>query len=237
MVNMVNDNKSVFGSWNIDAYYNTKIYHTCVIFERLLIQVCIGCEHNTFPLSGLHFAEASMIISYLLRTYCYCKCIIVFRNLILRKWTPNHFVGLQLCWYIHHLWEATQICGNIFSFVTIAKSLINEITGIDMLAGPTELGIIADDSVNPKFVALDLISQSEHSSDTFCYLITTSQQLAKSVSNILSELVPKVQRTKLVKSSLKNNGFIAICKNKSDMIKLSNILAPEHLQIMTPTVS
>jgi histidinol dehydrogenase len=64
-------------------------------------------------------------------------------------------------------------------------------------------------------------------------LITTSQNLAKSVSNILSELVPKVQRTKLVKSSLKNNGFITICKNTSDMIKLANILAPEHLQIMT----
>ena len=129
--------------------------------------------------------------------------------------------------------KVDKIVGPGGIFVTIAKSLINETTGIDMLAGPTELGIIADDSVNPKFVALDLISQSEHSSDTFCYLITTSQKLAKSVSNILSELVPKVQRTKFVKSSLTNNGFIAICKNKSDMIKLSNILAPEHLQIMT----
>jgi len=129
--------------------------------------------------------------------------------------------------------KVDKIVGPGGTFVTIAKSLISETTGIDMLAGPTELGIIADDSVNPKFVALDLISQSEHSSDTFCYLITTSQNLAKSVSNILSELVPKVQRTKLVKSSLKNNGFITICKNTSDMIKLANILAPEHLQIMT----
>ena len=129
--------------------------------------------------------------------------------------------------------KVDKIVGPGGSFVTTAKSMISDQTGIDMLAGPTELGIIADDSTNPKFVALDLISQSEHSSDTFCYLITTSQKLAKSVSKILSELVPKVQRTKLVKSSLTNNGFIAICKNKSDMIKLSNILAPEHLQIMT----
>ncbi len=118
-------------------------------------------------------------------------------------------------------------------FVTMAKSLINNQTGIDMLAGPTELGIIADDSANPKFIALDLISQAEHSNDTLCYLITTSQKLAKSVNMIISELIPKIQRANFVKFSLKNNGFIAICKTKSDMIKLANTLSPEHLQIMT----
>lgn len=129
--------------------------------------------------------------------------------------------------------KVDKIVGPGGAFVTIAKSLVSETIGIDMLAGPTELGIIADESANPKFIALDMISQSEHSSDTFCYLITTSQNLAKSVSDVISELIPKIQRTKFVKSSLKNNGFIAICKTKSDMIKLANILAPEHLQIMT----
>ena len=126
-----------------------------------------------------------------------------------------------------------KIVGPGGAFVTTAKSLVSENTGIDMLAGPTELGIIADNSANPRFVALDLISQAEHSADTFCYLLTTSSKLAKSVSKIISELVPKIQREELVHSSLKNNGFIAICKTKSDMIKLANYLAPEHLQIMT----
>ena len=128
--------------------------------------------------------------------------------------------------------KVDKIVGPGGSFVTTAKSLINNQTGIDMLAGPTELGIIADNSTNPKFVALDLISQAEHSSDTFCYLITTSEKLAKSVSNIISELLSKIQRGNIVKSSLKNNGFIAICRTKSDMIKLANTLAPEHLEIM-----
>ncbi|MDH5698185.1 MAG: histidinol dehydrogenase, partial [Nitrosopumilus sp.] len=73
----------------------------------------------------------------------------------------------------------------------------------------------------------------EHSSDTFCYLITTSEKLATSVNKIISELIPTIQREKITKSSLKNNGFIGICKTNSDMIKLANILAPEHLQIMT----
>ncbi|MBA4719137.1 MAG: histidinol dehydrogenase [Nitrosopumilus sp.] len=129
--------------------------------------------------------------------------------------------------------KVDKIVGPGGTFVTTAKSLLSDQTGIDMLAGPTELGIVADNSTNPKFVALDLVSQAEHSSDTFCYLITTSAKLAKSVSSIISELIPKIQRNNLVKSSLKNNGFIAICKTKSDMIKLANILAPEHLQIMT----
>jgi len=102
-----------------------------------------------------------------------------------------------------------------------------------MLAGPTELGIIADNSANPKYIALDLISQAEHSNDTFCYLITNSEKLATSVNKIISELIPKIQRGKIAKFSLKNNGFIGIYKTNSDMIKLANILAPEHLEIMT----
>ena len=128
--------------------------------------------------------------------------------------------------------KVDKIIGPGGAFVTIAKYLISDQTGIDMIAGPTELGIIADNSTNPKFVALDLISQAEHSSDTFCYLITTSEKLAKSVSKIISELLSKIQRGNIVKSSLKNNGFIAICRTKSDMIKLANTLAPEHLEIM-----
>ena len=129
--------------------------------------------------------------------------------------------------------KVDKIVGPGGAFVTAAKSLVSDQTGIDMLAGPTELGIVADNSANPKFIALDLISQAEHSSDTFCYLITTSEKLAKSVNNIILELIPKIKRNTFVKSSLKNNGFIGICKTSSDMIELANILAPEHLQIMT----
>ena len=129
--------------------------------------------------------------------------------------------------------KVDKIVGPGGVFVTTAKYLTSNETGIDMLAGPTELGIIADNSTNPQLIALDLISQAEHSNDTFCYLITTSQKLANSVNNIISELIPKIKRSTFVKSSLKNNGFIAICKTNSDLIKLANILAPEHLQIMT----
>ena len=129
--------------------------------------------------------------------------------------------------------KVDKIVGPGGAFVTTAKSLISDRTEIDMLAGPTELGIIADNSTDPKLVALDLISQSEHSNDTFCYLITTSEKLAISVRRIVSELIPSIQRGKIVKFSLENNGFIGICKTNSEMVKLANLLAPEHLQIMT----
>ena len=129
--------------------------------------------------------------------------------------------------------KVDKIVGPGGVFVTIAKSMISERTAIDMLAGPTELGIIADATANPRYVALDLISQSEHSNDTFCYLITNSEKLAKSVDKIITDLSNKIKRNNFVKTSLKENGFIAICKNNSDMIKLANELAPEHLQIMT----
>jgi histidinol dehydrogenase len=66
-------------------------------------------------------------------------------------------------------------------FVTAAKSLVSDSTGIDMLAGPTELGIIADSSADPKYIALDLISQAEHSSDTFCYCINFFEILKPSI--------------------------------------------------------
>ena len=129
--------------------------------------------------------------------------------------------------------KVDKIVGPGGAFVTLAKSSVSDNTGIDMLAGPTELGIIADNSANPEYIALDLISQAEHSSDTFCYLITNSEKTAKLVNQTISKLLPTIQRQDLVKSSLSKNGFIAVCKNNSDMINLINYLAPEHLQIMT----
>ena len=129
--------------------------------------------------------------------------------------------------------KVDKIVGPGGAFVTTAKSIVSENTSIDMLAGPTELGIVADSSANPRFVALDLISQAEHSADTFCYLITNSEKLARSVNEIISKLVSGIERENIVKPSLAKNGFIAVCKTRSEMIRLANDLAPEHLQIMT----
>jgi histidinol dehydrogenase len=118
-------------------------------------------------------------------------------------------------------------------FVTIAKFLVSETVSIDMVAGPTELAIIADSFADPDIVASDLISQAEHGPASMCCLITTSTRLKDMVLDSLRKQISKIQRQEFVKASLKNNGFIAICKSESDVIEFANRFAPEHLEIIT----
>lgn len=129
--------------------------------------------------------------------------------------------------------QVDKIVGPGGIFVTIAKSLLNDVVSIDMIAGPTELAILGDSSTNPKLVALDLISQAEHSPDTMCCLITNSTYLQKSVIEYLQQEVDMSSRSDIVRESLKKNGFIALCKTEKDMIDFANSLAPEHLEVMT----
>ena len=131
--------------------------------------------------------------------------------------------------------KINKIVGPGGSFVSIAKALVCDTVAIDMIAGPTELGIIADTSVDPNLIVNDLFSQAEHSKDTFCFVITTSKKLAERINKIINEKISQVSRSDIIKKSLSKNGFIAICKKESDVIALTNELAPEHLQIMART--
>jgi histidinol dehydrogenase len=128
--------------------------------------------------------------------------------------------------------KVDKIVGPGGKFVSIAKSLVSDQTAIDMVAGPTELGIIANASSNPELVALDLISQAEHSKYTMCFVITKSKTVAKQIQNSLEKLIPDVERSAIVKQSISKNGFIAVCKNQNEMIELANKIAPEHLELM-----
>ena len=101
-----------------------------------------------------------------------------------------------------------------------------------MIAGPTELGILADSTADPELVALDLISQAEHSNDTMCFVITTSKTVAKQIQKSLEKLIPGVERSVIVKQSISKNGFIAVCKNQKEVIDLANKIAPEHMELM-----
>jgi histidinol dehydrogenase len=128
--------------------------------------------------------------------------------------------------------QVDKIVGPGGLFVTMAKYLVSNVVSIDMLAGPTELVVLADDSANPKLVALDLISQAEHSSDTRCCLITMSQNLANKAASEITKIISSVSRKEIVRSSLQKNGFITV-GNISDAILLANKIAPEHIQIIT----
>jgi len=128
--------------------------------------------------------------------------------------------------------KVDKIVGPGGKFVSIAKSLVSDQTAIDMVAGPTELGIIADASSDPELIALDLISQAEHSKDTMCFVITQSKTVAKQIQKSVEKLIPGTERSSIIKESISKNGFIAVCKNGNEMIELANKIAPEHMELM-----
>jgi len=128
--------------------------------------------------------------------------------------------------------KVDKIVGPGGKFVSIAKLIVSEQTSIDMIAGPTELGIIAVASSDPELVALDLISQAEHSKDTMCFVITQSKTIAKRIQKSIEKLIPGVERSSIIKESISKNGFIAVCKNEKEMVELANKIAPEHLELM-----
>src|SRR5947209_1582826 len=130
--------------------------------------------------------------------------------------------------------RVSKIVGPGGMFVTAAKFLASRKVSIDMVAGPTELLIYADSKCDPKLIALDLISQAEHSYDTFCGLVTTSKQLARRVSSEINYILKTniISRADIVRKSLEKNGFIAICKQRSIAVEFVNEIAPEHLQLV-----
>ncbi|SMH71890.1 histidinol dehydrogenase [Candidatus Nitrosotalea okcheonensis] len=129
--------------------------------------------------------------------------------------------------------QVDKIVGPGGVFVTLAKSFLSEVVSIDMIAGPTELAILADSTADAEFVALDLISQAEHSPDTMCCLITNSSILKNKVLKLLQKKIKTIKRSSIVKESLQKNGFIAICNTEQQMVNFANRLAPEHLEIIT----
>jgi histidinol dehydrogenase len=134
--------------------------------------------------------------------------------------------------------KVDKIVGPGGLFVNIAKFLVSNKTTIDMIAGPTELLIYADSRSDPRYVVKDLISQAEHSQDTICGIVTTSESLVKKLENeISSTLNTSLSRSEIISSSLKKNGFIALCRNEDDSLLFVNELAPEHLQIISENPS
>ncbi|OGI08882.1 MAG: histidinol dehydrogenase [Candidatus Melainabacteria bacterium RIFCSPLOWO2_02_FULL_35_15] len=122
--------------------------------------------------------------------------------------------------------------GNIY--VTLAKKIVFGKIGIDGLYGPSEIAIIADKSANPKLLAVDLLSQLEHGSGLeSAFMATNSEQVAKATEKELFRLAQHLPNKKTVLKSWKNNSAIVIVRDLNRACKLINLLAPEHLEIMT----
>lgn len=119
--------------------------------------------------------------------------------------------------------------GNIY--VATAKKQVFGQVAIDMVAGPSEIGIIADDSVDPRQLAADLLSQAEHDRRARPILITDSQKLAQAVSDNVTSQLKVLPRTEIATQAVNEKGFIAVVDQVEDMFDLMNTVAPEHLEI------
>ena len=121
--------------------------------------------------------------------------------------------------------------GNIF--VTLAKKAVIGHVDIDMLAGPSEILIVADDSANPTYLAADLLSQAEHDPLACAILITDSERVANAVGEEIEVQLAQLPRKEIAGTSLQQAGKIILAKDMPTVIEMANLSAPEHLEIMT----
>lgn len=119
--------------------------------------------------------------------------------------------------------------GNIF--VATAKKQVFGKVAIDMVAGPSEIGILADESANAKEIAADLLSQAEHDKRARAMLITNSKSLAEAVSKEIERQLSTLPRQEITRTSIEDRGFIAVMENTAEMFELMNDVAPEHLEV------
>lgn len=120
--------------------------------------------------------------------------------------------------------------GNIF--VATAKKQVFGQVGIDMLAGPSEIVVVCDDSADPQWVAMDLLAQAEHDELAQAIAITTSQGMAEAVMAAVASLVPEQPRAPIIRQSLHGQGAVIVVANKARALELCNHIAPEHLELM-----
>ena len=121
--------------------------------------------------------------------------------------------------------------GNIF--VALAKKAVYGSVGIDSIAGPSEILVLADETADPKYVAADLLSQAEHDEMASAILVTTSAELAEKVSSEVDRMTETLSRKEIIKKSLENYGCIFVAESMDDAVRAANAIASEHLEILT----
>lgn len=124
-----------------------------------------------------------------------------------------------------------KITGPGNAYVTAAKKLVMGDVGIDMLAGPSEVLILADETAEPMFVAIDLMAQAEHDPRAATYLVTTDEDLPARVEIALRELLAGSSRADVIERSLTDNGVVIVCPDIDVALDAANLIAPEHLEV------
>ncbi len=124
-----------------------------------------------------------------------------------------------------------KITGPGNAYVAAAKKIVSGDVGIDMIAGPSEVCVVADESADASLVAIDLMAQAEHDPLASCYLVTFSEAYANEVQSAIEQHLKKSTRADITKQSLENCGLVVVCKNMPQAIEAVNVIAPEHLEL------
>lgn len=125
-----------------------------------------------------------------------------------------------------------KIVGPGGTYVQVAKKLVSGDVPIDFYAGPTELVVVIDKSVDARLAVWDLIAQAEHGPDTFLCLVTFSDEVAANVRSEIERLLPNIERRKFVEESLAK-GAVAVCEDQDTACAFVNEMAPEHVEVLT----
>ena len=127
--------------------------------------------------------------------------------------------------------KADRIVGPGNAYVAEAKRQVYGVVSIDMIAGPSEIMVVADGKSNPAYLAADLLSQAEHDKVASAVLVTDSEELAKAVSAEIEKQLPELERYEIARESIDRNGKIIVAENLKTAIDIANEIAPEHLEL------
>lgn len=139
-----------------------------------------------------------------------------------------------LAYGIEQIPKVDKIVGPGNIYVATAKRQVFGQVDIDMIAGPSEIGVIADDSANPVHLAADLLSQAEHDPRARAIMVTNSEKLANLVSDEVERQLSQLPRESIARPAIENNSYIAVMDSVEDMFTVMNEVAPEHLEIQLP---
>ena len=124
-----------------------------------------------------------------------------------------------------------KVTGPGNAYVAAAKKIVSGDVGIDMIAGPSEVCVVADGSADPSLVAIDLMAQAEHDPLAACYLVTFSEEYADAVEAAVAEHVKNSPRADITMTSLNEQGLVVVCEDMPQALDVVNVIAPEHLEM------
>jgi len=237
---------------NIEEYHKKQVQNSYVITKDGIImgQRVLPIERVAMHVPGFSAALASTVLMNVIPAkIAGVKEMIVLTPPNIKGMNPQTIAAAKICgvdkiikvggaqavaaaaYGTETIQKADKIIGPGIIYVAAAKKLVYGAVDIDMIAGPSEILIIADKKANPKYIAADLMSQAEHDILASSILVTDSEELIKQVNIEIEKQIKNLSRKEIIKPSLTEYGGCILCENIEEAIEIANDIAPEHLEL------